>query len=298
VFGYSCFVYKCCCGAFLNKEDWTVSFKYAFKMAYSGACMVMLVDVHAHLDHELFRPDLDQVIARAREAGVKAIIANGVDPETNRIVLELSKRHDIVKPALGIYPPDALQEEVASGGYPLKMLPYDVDAELEKIEKAKPIALGEVGLDYKNCKDVEMQKGLFQKFISLSEKMDIPLIVHSRKAEQDVIDMLEASNAKKVVLHCFSGKKSLIKRAADKGWSFSIPTNVVKSEHFQELVKNVHISQLLTETDCPYLSPFAGQRNEPAFVIESVKRIAEIKGITLDDASNVIFMNYQNLFLK
>jgi len=260
--------------------------------------MVLLVDVHAHLDHEMFAKDRDEVIERAKAAGVKIIIANGVDPETNGYVLLFAKKYDIVKPALGIYPPDALQEEVNCGGYPLKMLPYDVDAELDKIEKAEPIALGEVGLDYKNCKDKEMQKQLFQKFIDLSKKLDIPLIVHSRKAESDVIDMLEASDAKKVVLHCFSGKKSLIKRAADKGWSFSIPTNVVKSEHFQQMIKQVHISQLLTETDCPYLSPFPGQRNEPAFVIESLKKIAEIKGTTIEDTASNIFMNYQKLFLK
>jgi TatD DNase family protein len=260
--------------------------------------MVMLVDVHAHLDHEMFAKDRDEVIARAKAAGVKVIVANGVDPETNGYVLALAKKYDVVKPALGIYPPDALQEEVNCGGYPIKMKPYDLDEELEKIENAKPIALGEVGLDYKNGKDIARQKEIFQRFIDLSKKMDIPLIVHSRKAEADVIDMLDASNAKKVVLHCFSGRKHLIRRAADKGWTFSIPTNVVKTEHFQQMIRDVHISQLLTETDCPYLSPFAGQRNEPAFVLESLKKIAEIKGMTLEDAANVIFMNYQNLFLK
>ncbi|MBN1544380.1 TatD family hydrolase [Candidatus Woesearchaeota archaeon] len=260
--------------------------------------MLMLIDVHAHLDHEMFSKDRDEVVARARAAGVKVIIANGVDPETNRYVLHFAEKYDIVRPALGIYPPDALQEEVSCGGYPLKMLPYDVDEELEKIEKAKPIALGEVGLDYKNCKDANMQKDIFQKFIDLSKKLEIPLIIHSRKAEQEVIDMLDAAGAKKVVLHCFSGRKSLITRAAERGWSFSIPTNVVRSEHFQQMIRQVHISQLLTETDCPYLSPFSGQRNEPAFVIESLKKIADIKGMTVEDAANNIFKNYQDLFLK
>jgi TatD DNase family protein len=260
--------------------------------------MVLLVDVHAHLDHADFKSDLDLVIVRAKAAGVKAIIANGVDPETNRMVLAIAKRHDIVKPALGIYPPDALAEEVKEGGYPLKLLPYDVDKELEFIEKSKPIAIGEVGLDYKISNEKQAQKELFQRFIDLSKKLDIPIIVHSRKAEGDVIDMLEASGAKKVVLHCFSGKFSLVKRAAAKGWTFSIPTNVVKSEHFQKIIETVHISQLLTETDCPYLSPFANTRNEPAFVLESLKKIAEVKGITLEDAGNNMYMNYQNMFVK
>ncbi|MBU2561624.1 MAG: TatD family hydrolase [Nanoarchaeota archaeon] len=259
------------------------------------AAMVLLVDVHAHLD--LFKDDLDGVIARAKAAGVKVIIANGVDSQTNRVVLDLAKKYDIVKPALGIYPPDALQQEVDVGDYPIQLKPYDVDEELAFIEKSEPVALGEVGLDYKTGKDIAGQKELFQKFIDLSKKLDIPLIVHSRKAEQVVIDMLDASGAKKVVLHCFSGKKSLIKRAAGKGWSFSIPTNVVRSEHFQNMINMVHISQLLTETDAPLLSPFPGQRNEPAFVLESLKKIAELKGLTVEDAANAVFQNYQNLFL-
>jgi len=259
--------------------------------------MVMLIDVHAHLDHELFAKDRDEVIARAKAAGVKVIIANGVDSETNSYVIHFAEKYDIVKPALGIYPPDALKEEVCCGGYPLKLKPYDLDEELEKIEKAKPIALGEVGLDYKNGKDIEGQKRVFQAFIDLSKKLNIPLIVHSRKAELDVIDMLEASKAKKVVMHCFSGRVHLIKRVAANGWSFSIPCNIVKSEQFQNLVKLVNISQLLTETDCPYLSPFPDTRNEPAFIIESVKKIAELKGMTVEDTANNIFMNYQNLFL-
>ncbi len=260
--------------------------------------MAIFVDVHAHIDHELFAKDLDAVIDRAKLAGVKVIIANGVDPETNRIVLTMSKKYDLVKPAMGIYPPDALTNEVEEGSYPLKLKAYDLDEELKFIEQSKPIAIGEVGLDYKNGKDVVHQKKVFQAFIDLSNKLDIPIIVHSRKAESDVIEMLEASSAKKVVLHCFSGRFTLVRRAAKNGWSFSIPTNIVKSEHFQQLVKEVHISQLLTETDCPYLSPFPNTRNEPAFVVESVKKIAELKGMTVDDTASNIFMNYQKVFLK
>jgi TatD DNase family protein len=260
--------------------------------------MPIFIDVHAHLDHGMFKPDLDTVISNAKAAGLKVIIANGVDPETNRKVLEISKKYDLVKPALGIYPPDALQEEVISGGYPLKLKPYNIDEELEFIRKSKPIAIGEVGLDFKSCRDPTLQKDLFGKFIALSEKMDIPLIVHSRKAETEVIEMLESSTAKKVVLHCFSGRFTLVRRAADRGYSFSIPTNIVKSEHFQKLVGEVHISQLLSETDSPYLSPFTGKRNEPAFVVESVKKIADIKRMTVEDTANNIFMNYQGLFLK
>jgi len=259
--------------------------------------MTIFVDVHAHIDHELFKTDFDAMIDRARQAGLKVIVANGVDPSTNRVVLELAKKYDIVKPALGIYPPDALETEVKQDMYPVDLKEYDLDEELEFISKADPIALGEVGLDYKYGKDKLHQKKVFQGFIDLAEKMDIPLLIHSRKAEADVVEMLESSNAKKVVLHCFSGRHHLVRRAAGHGWSFSIPTNVVRSQHFQTVIDIVHMSQLLTETDSPYLTPFRDQRNEPAFVVESLKKIAEIKGMTVEDTANNVFMNYQKMFL-
>jgi TatD DNase family protein len=95
----------------------------------------------------------------------------------------------------------------------------------------------------------------------------------------------------------FCGKKSLIEKAAKLGFYFSIPTNIIRAANFQELVKMVNINQLLTETDSPFLSPFKGIKNEPAFVIESVKKIAEIKGFTVEDTANNIWLNYQRLFL-
>ncbi|MBW2964379.1 TatD family hydrolase [Candidatus Woesearchaeota archaeon] len=260
--------------------------------------MAMFIDVHAHLDHPMFSDDIDRVIENARNAGVKVIIAQGLDPVSNRAVLEFAKRYDVVKPALGIYPPDALKKEMEMDSNPRPLPEFDIDEELEFIRKSAPLAFGEVGLEYKNGTDIPAQKVLFQKFIELSEKTATPLIIHSRKAELDVVDMLESSNAKRPILHCFCGRKHLVKRAADNGWSFSVSTNVVKSEQFQDLVRSVHISQLLTETDCPYLSPFVGKRNEPAFVVESTKKIAELKGMTVEDTANNIFMNYQNMFLK
>ena len=255
--------------------------------------MTILIDVHAHVDYEDILNDIEGVISRAKEAGVKVVIANGVDGDSNRKVLELAKKYDIIRPALGIYPIDALQTEQGDG-----FKETDIDKELEFISQQDPIAIGEVGLDMKHGQDMELQKNLFIKLINIAKEKDIPVIVHSRKAEKECIDVLEESGYKKVVMHCFSGRKHLIRRAADLGFYFSIPANIVRSEHFQQLVKNVHISKLLTETDSPFLSPFPGKTNEPAFVIESVKKIAEVKGMTVEDTANNIFMNYQGLFLK
>ncbi len=256
---------------------------------------MILIDVHAHLE---LLDDLDSVIQRAKQAGVKKIISQGVNPKTNRIVLDLAKKYDIVEPALGVYPVDALARETEKDAddHPFKPEPFDFDEELRWIEQQKPIALGEIGLDYKNGKDKDTQKEHFIKFIELSRRLDIPLIIHSRKAELDVIDLLEKHQANKVILHCFSGKLKLVRRAADLRYCFSIPANIVRSQHFQKMVEMIGINQLLTETDAPYLSPFPDKPNEPAFVLETIKKIAEIKGMTEEDVATNIFMNYQRIF--
>lgn len=256
--------------------------------------MTILFDVHAHLEHPLLETDLDDVIKRAKTAGVKVIIANGIDKETNRKVLDISNKYDMVKPALGIYPPDALSAEEAESDWISGKI--NADEEINFINQQDIVAIGEAGLDYKYGKDKERQKDILNKLIQIAKNKNIPIIIHSRKAELDTIDLLEKSGHKKVIMHCFCGRKHLIKRAADLGYYFSIPCSIVKTEHFQTLVSLVHISQLLTETDAPYLSPFKDKTNEPAFVLETVKKIAEIKGMTVEDTANNLFMNYQKLF--
>lgn len=263
---------------------------------------MLLVDVHAHLDHERFKKDLDDVIDRARDAGVKSIITSGVNSSTNKIALSLAEKYDIVNCSFGLYPIDALEVELKNedSGFTRDTEPIDVDAELDWIKKNKDkcIAIGEVGLDYHwvQGKEKEQQR-VFQKVIDMVEKIDKPIVVHTRKAELDCIEMLESSNLKKVLLHCCMGKKSLIRRAADNGWKFSIPPVITRLQHFQMMAEIVNINQILTETDCPYLSPFPDRRNEPAFVFETIKKIAEIKNFTVEEVSNNIWMNYSDMFL-
>ena len=258
---------------------------------------MILVDVHNHLDHDFFKEDLDQVIERAREAGVKSIITNGLDPDTNRKSLELANKYDIVKAALGIYPPESLEKEAETGEHTRPTIEFDIDKEIEFIEQNKDniIAIGEIGLDFVHSQ-TDAQKELFKKLLDLAKKLDKPVLVHSRKAEREVIEILEANQQKKVILHCFSGRKSLIKRGVELGYYFSIPGNIVRSQQFQITAELVPFSQLLTETDGPYMSPFKDKRNEPAFIIETIKKIAEIKNITPEETANQIYMNYQHLF--
>ncbi len=247
------------------------------------------VDVHAHLAYKDFEKDLDEVLERAKKAGVVSIIINGLNHENNKQCMELVKKYPgMLKAALGIYPTDAAN-----------MCEEEVEEAIDFIEKnaGKIAAIGECGLDYHHLTDMnDPQKSVFRKLISIAKKLDIPIIVHSRRAESDVIEELESNRAKKVVLHCFSGSMDLIKKAAGLGYYFSVPCNVVFSEHFQGLVKVVNINQLLTETDCPYLGPVKGERNEPKNVVGTVKKIAELKGFDAKEVENNILLNYKTLF--
>ena len=259
--------------------------------------MNLLIDVHSHLDHPLIIGRIDEIIKRAKNAGLKHIITNGIDPQTNRTCLELSKKYDIVKCGMGIYPRNALKKEIESGEYPLKRADFDIDEEIEFIKKNKSeiVAVSEVGLDFVDGEDRQQIED-FEKMIKLAKDLDKPIVIHSRKAEQKSVEMLETFRLKKVLMHCFCGKKSLVKRIADNGWFLSVPTIVVRSQQFSDIVKNVPLNQLFCETDSPYLSPYREQRNEPAYVAESYKKIAELKNLDFIEVVNNIYMNWQKVF--
>mgnify|MGYP001560858883 CR=1 FL=1 len=259
--------------------------------------MNLLVDVHSHLDHHLLAGKIDEIIQRAKNAGLSHVVTNGINPETNRICLELSKKYDIVECAMGLYPRDALKKERENSEGKIYVSDFDVDEEIDFIRKNKNdiITISEVGLDFVNGES-KQQIDDFEKMIKLAEKLKKPIVVHSRKAELKCIEMLESSKNKKIIMHCFSGKKSLVKRIADNGWFLTVPTIVVRSQQFQDIAKNVPISQLFCETDSPYLSPYKGQWNEPAYIIESYKKIAEIKQMDVNEVVNNIYMNWQTVF--
>ena len=244
------------------------------------------IDVHCHI--EMCKGKPEEIVKRAKKAGVSIMINQGVNTRANRKCLELASKLNEIKPALGIYPLDAL-----------KLDDEKLDEELDFIRKnrEKIVALGEIGLDFKeDLTNRERQKEIFQKIINLSFELDIPLIVHSRKAEKECIEMLEKAGAKKVVMHCFSGNFGLVKKIIENGWFFSIPASIKFSEHFQKLVKECPISQLFCETDSPYLHPDKERDNEPMNVAESYKKIAEIKGISLKECEREIEKNYKRLF--
>lgn len=245
----------------------------------------MLIDIHCHLD--MCRNPSD-CVKRAIDAGVGIIVTNGVNHQNNMQVLELARMFPIVKAALGLYPIDALS-----------MSDEDIIETIKFIRKneSKVVAIGEVGIDYKeDLNQHERQKKTFAKMIDLALELDKPIVVHSRKAELDAIEMLEETGIKKVLMHCFSGNMKLVKRIIDNGWFLSIPTAVKHATHFQEVIKLAPVTQLLCETDAPYLHPDKERDNESKNIVESYKKIAEIKKISLKEVEKQVEDNYNVLF--
>ncbi len=265
----------------------------------------MFVDTHAHLMHQLFDGKVEAVIQRAKEAGVGAIICSGVNHPTNEQVLALAKKYPLVKACLGLYPIDLIGKIPAENetGLSRQIEPIDLEKEFAFIKQNKEniIGIGEVGLDYKWSTDEKehlQQRENLHKIIDFTKKLNKPIVIHSRNAEKDCIDMLESSSLKLVQLHCFEGNKKLITRAADLGYYFSIPTHITRLQHFQMLAQMVDLSQLLTETDAPWLPAVPGTINEPANVVGTVKMIAELRKIPWEEAQQQIWENYQQLFLS
>ena len=245
--------------------------------------------MHCHLAIKDFEKDLLQVIERAKKARLEFCVAVGTNMKDNLETLGIAKRFPFVKPAIGVYPQDSERLD---------------DEELEDLidfveqNRGNIAGIGEVGLDYKDSPEkiiVEKQKKVFGRMIELSEKTKLPLMIHSRKAESDAFEMIKSSNAKNAVFHCFMGKLSIAKKIADSGHFVSVPTNVVFSSGVQQIAKEIGLHSLVAETDAPFLSPFKGKRNEPAFVVEAVKKIAELKKMKIEDVEEIIFGNSKRI---
>jgi TatD DNase family protein len=242
----------------------------------------MLYDIHCHLDK---LSDVSGALQRAKDVGVKLILVNGLNPSHNREVIEFVKQDDILRAALGLYPNDALE-----------LSQKEIDEELQFIKKHKPLAIGEIGLDYHwDDEHKEEMKQTFRKCLQVAQKIDRPVIIHSRKAEEDVLDILDEFNVT-ADLHCFSGNLKLAKRGANAKHYFSIPANIVTSTHFQRLVEETPLKLLLLETDAPYLGPDKDAENEPANVVGTIKKIAEIKGLDVSECEKQLWLN-QKRFL-
>jgi TatD DNase family protein len=264
--------------------------------------MSFFVDVHTHLTHEDFDSDRLEVIERARAAGLGAIVVNGLEPVSNRMILRMAEADSIIKPALGIYPLDAVCQTIPDD-FPFQVRKFDVEDEVRFIRSqaaaGRLAAIGECGLDgyYLGSEYLPGQERIFEQLIEIGMQFDLPLIIHTRKCEVRAGEILASYGVKKVNFHCFGGRTSLAKFYAETyGWFFSIPANCTVNEGFQKMLKILPEELILTETDAPYLAPKRGLRNEPAHVVGTVQRLADYRGWTLDQAKERIASNFHRLF--
>jgi TatD DNase family protein len=233
------------------------------------------VDVHAHLIHPRFTGEEDEVAQRARDAGLGAVIVNGLEPRSNREVLTLCARHEHLHAALGIYPIDAMAHLIDRETWPHDWDPpeaFDVDAEIAFINEQAP--------------------GL----IEVAMAHDKPVILHSRRAEARTFEILVEMGVEKADFHCFTGKLKLARRIAEAGYYLSIPPAVVRDETFQRFARELPLDRLLTETDSPYMGPERGVRNEPANVPLGVTAMAKARQITPEAMAEAIAANFERLF--
>jgi TatD DNase family protein len=264
---------------------------------------VGLFDVHAHLTHPSFAGRIDQVLENARAAGLTSIIANGLNPEDNQQVLALAARDPLVKPALGLYPVDAVLAEMRALGidYP-RELSHEPSAEesvawlRDNVERA--FAIGEVGLDgYWVPESLwPRQEQAFRALVALAIEADKPLIIHTRKRERRALEILLEMGAQRVDFHCFGGKLKLARELAERGYWLSIPANARRSESFTRMLQTLPRDKLLLETDCPYLGPEKDAVSEPHNVGVTARYAAELWQLTEEQALEQLERNYFGLF--
>ena len=247
-----------------------------------------LVDAHVHLSDAQYAGRVEELVADAKNAGVTALMTNSMDLKTCKSDLALAEKYSgLVYPALGIHP------------WNVNVL---VEGELEQtvdlIEKHKGEvkAIGEIGLDSKYETAWEKQMMVFDRMLRLAEKLDLPVIIHSRGTTDKVIDLLPSYDVKRVLLHWFSYPLSALDTAMERGYFITEGPPAVYSIGIREVIEKVTLTQFLTETDGPvtyYKRPFKGQLTKPSFIRNVVEAVAEIKKIKVDDAAQQIAENFQ-----
>jgi TatD DNase family protein len=260
----------------------------------------MFIDSHAHLDGKQFASDRDEVITRAREAGVVNMVAigNGDGPNFD-CGIQLAEKYDFIYATIGIHPHEARFADQAA---------YDEMVRLARHPKI--IAWGEIGLDYYyDHSPRETQKQVFAQQMELAAAAKLPIVIHCRPSEggddawEDCLGMIQnewSSKALGGILHCFTGTWAQARRALDMGFMISFAGNLTfpKAQQIRDAAMEVPLGRMLIETDSPYLAPVPhrGKRNEPAFVKETAAKLGELRGLTMDQVGEHTSRNFYNFF--
>ena len=260
---------------------------------------ILVVDSHCHIDGEQFDADRDDVVRSAAEAGVGLMLTVGTgDPHSGEIAraVQVAERYDNVYASVGVHPHDA------------KIYDDDVEKGLIDLAKGskKVIAWGEIGLDYfYDHSPGDVQREVFRRQIRTARTLELPIIIHSRNADDDTVAVLRdelgtTKGAPPGIMHCFGGSPKMAQEVLELGFLISFAGNVTfkKAEELREAARAVPIDKMLVETDCPFLTPvpFRGKRNEPAFVVHTLNFLAELKGVAADELASVTTANFLQLF--
>jgi TatD DNase family protein len=251
-----------------------------------------LIDSHCHLDDAQFDPDRDAVIERARAAGVDTLVAIGTGggPADLEVATRLADRYAGMYATVGVHPHDAA-----------KAAPETFDRLRDLLSHPKVLAVGEIGLDYHyDFSPRETQREVFARQLAIAHDARKPVVIHTREAWADTMDILREAHAGRGIVHCFSGGPEEAEQVLQMGFhiSFSGVVTFPKALDIQAAARMVPSDRLLIETDAPYLAPVPnrGKRNEPAFVLENARKLAELRGVAVEEIAAVTAENFRALF--
>jgi TatD DNase family protein len=257
----------------------------------NGSC---LIDTHCHLDMAVYAADLDNVLERAFTQHLKRIITIGIDLQSSKNGIEIARKHKQVSATIGIHPHDVdtLRDE-----------DYFALAKIYEDQTTHIVGYGEIGLDYyKRYSDPTKQRHHFRRQLDLAHELKLPVIIHNREAEDDILNILRQAKPlyQGGIMHCFSGDYSYARRILDLGMLISIPGIVTfkNSITLQEVVRKIPLTSMVLETDGPFLAPhpFRGKRNEPSYLMKTALKIAELRQIDISLVAKQTTANAEKLF--
>ena len=247
----------------------------------------MFTDTHCHIYKEYYE-DIDGLVNEINESKINRVINNGVDDKTNKEVLEMLGKYNFMYGTLGIHP-ESVEEYTQE----------DLDFIEEHINDEKIVAIGEIGLDYYWVKDnKEKQKELFEAQLKLAEKLNKPVVIHSREATQDTIEILGKYNVRGVI-HSFSGSYETACIYIKMGFLLGVNGVITfKNCNLKDVISRIDLSNIILETDSPYLTPvpFRGQKNDPTHVYDVAKFVADLKGVSVEELSKITNDNIKRVF--
>lgn len=252
----------------------------------------MLIDSHAHLEMKHFAQDLPQVIERAKEKGLRYILTIGVDVESCERTIDLINQYSMLYAGIGIHPHDAKNHSAAS---------------IERLklfaEHPKVLGIGEIGLDYYRLYSPKGdQQSIFRQQLRLANELKLPVIIHNRDSHSDLLKIMDEEKGWELggVFHCFSGDMNFTRHCLEKGFYLSFAGNVTypKAHRLREVLTQVPLNRILIETDCPYITPqpHRATRNEPSYVIETAKVVAQCQEISMEKFGQAVTENFVSLF--